>query len=37
MDAWQRDMLIQGLDSVGMTLSHAQEIRDFEGRYLEKL
>lgn len=36
MDPWQRDMLIQGLDSVGMTLSHAQEIRDFEDRYLEK-
>lgn len=37
MDPWQRDMLIQGLDSVGMTLSHAQEIRDFEDRYLEKI
>ena len=36
MDPWQRDMLIQGLDSVGMTLSHAHEIRDFEDRYLEK-
>jgi 3-isopropylmalate/(R)-2-methylmalate dehydratase small subunit len=36
MDPWQRDMLIKGLDSVGMTLSHAQEIRDFESRYLEK-
>lgn len=36
MDPWQRDMLIQGLDSVGMTLTHAQEIRDFESHYLEK-
>jgi 3-isopropylmalate/(R)-2-methylmalate dehydratase small subunit len=34
LDPWQRDMLIQGLDPVGMTLTQASAIRDFEARYL---
>jgi 3-isopropylmalate dehydratase small subunit len=34
LDPWQRDMLMQGLDPVGMTLTRAQAIRDFEARYL---
>jgi len=33
LDPWQRDMLLQGLDPVGMTLTRAQDIRDFEARY----
>jgi 3-isopropylmalate/(R)-2-methylmalate dehydratase small subunit len=33
LDPWQRDMLMQGLDPVGMTLTRAQDIRDFEARY----
>lgn len=32
IDPWQRDMLMQGLDPVGMTLTQAQSIRDFEAR-----
>ena len=34
LDPWQRDMLMQGLDPVGMTLTRAQDIRNFEARYL---
>ncbi len=34
LDSWQRDMLMKGLDAVGMTLSYSQEIREFEKRYL---
>jgi len=34
LDPWQRDMLMQGLDPVGMTLTRAQAIRDFEARHL---
>jgi 3-isopropylmalate/(R)-2-methylmalate dehydratase small subunit len=34
LDPWQRDMLMQGLDPVGMTLTRAQDIRHFEARYL---
>lgn len=33
LDPWQRDMLMQGLDPVGMTLTRAPDIRDFETRY----
>ena len=33
IDPWQRDMLMQGLDLVGMTLTRAQAIRDFEANY----
>lgn len=34
LDPWHRDMLMQGLDPIGMTLTHAQAIRAFETRYL---
>ncbi len=34
MDPWHKEMLVQGLDAVGMCLTHAQDIRDFETRYL---
>jgi 3-isopropylmalate/(R)-2-methylmalate dehydratase small subunit len=32
-DPLRRDMLIKGLDAVGVTLQHADEIRRFEARY----
>lgn len=34
LDPLHKDMLLQGLDAVGMSLTHAQDIRDFETRYL---
>jgi 3-isopropylmalate/(R)-2-methylmalate dehydratase small subunit len=37
LDPWQREMLLEGLDPVGMTLTRAQAIRDFEARYLPSL
>lgn len=37
LDPWQREMLLQGLDPVGMTLTRAQAIRDFEAGYLPSL
>jgi 3-isopropylmalate/(R)-2-methylmalate dehydratase small subunit len=37
LDPWQREMLLQGLDPVGMTLTQAQAIREFEARYLPSL
>ena len=33
-DPLRRDMLLRGLDAVGLTLEHAEEIRRFEQRYL---
>ena len=35
-DPLQRDMLLQGLDAVGSTLQHAEAIRRFEARHLER-
>ena len=37
LDPWQREMLLEGLDPVGMTLTRAQAIQDFEARYLPSL
>ena len=33
-DALRRHMLLEGLDAVGLTLQHADDIRGFEQRYL---
>jgi 3-isopropylmalate/(R)-2-methylmalate dehydratase small subunit len=34
IDALHKEMLLSGLDAVGMSLTHAPHIRDFETRYL---
>ena len=34
MDPLHQDMLMRGLDAVGMSLMHSQDIRDFEARHL---
>lgn len=34
IDPLHKEMLLRGLDAVGMSLTHAQAIRDFETRYL---
>jgi 3-isopropylmalate/(R)-2-methylmalate dehydratase small subunit len=34
IDPLHKEMLLRGLDAVGMSLTHAQAIRDFEERYL---
>lgn len=35
-DPLRRHMLLQGLDAVGLTLQHPEDIRRFEARYLER-
>ena len=35
MDPLHQEMLMRGLDAVGMSLTHAQDIRDFEARHLK--
>jgi 3-isopropylmalate/(R)-2-methylmalate dehydratase small subunit len=35
-DPLRRHMLLQGLDAVGLTLQHAEDIRRFEARHLER-
>jgi 3-isopropylmalate/(R)-2-methylmalate dehydratase small subunit len=34
MDPLHQEMLMRGLDAVGMSLMHAQDIRDFEAQYV---
>lgn len=34
LDPWHQQMLLLGLDAVGMSLAHAPDIRDFEALYL---
>jgi 3-isopropylmalate/(R)-2-methylmalate dehydratase small subunit len=33
LDPLHKEMLLHGLDAVGMSLTHAQDIREFEARY----
>jgi 3-isopropylmalate/(R)-2-methylmalate dehydratase small subunit len=33
MDPLHQEMLVRGLDAVGMSLMHAQDIRDFEAQH----
>ena len=35
IDPLHQEMLLLGLDAVGMSLTHAQDIRDFEARHLK--
>jgi len=34
VDAFRKHCLINGLDDIGLTLQHADKIRDFEARHL---
>ncbi len=36
VDAFRKHCLLNGLDDIGLTLEHAEAIRDFEGRWREQ-